>query len=309
MSPQRRPEEWSKYASLIDRLLPGNRLTGLSELTGGLSANVVLAEVELPDTGATRYVVRRYGSADSGRNPHIARDEFGLLSVVREHGVPAPFPVAFDASAETFPEPVLVVRYLEGSPQFRGELDSYLDQTARALAKIHAIDPDDKRLAFLMPVGDPLHDVRSCLASASIDSRAHASVLRALENRRVPLPINADTLLHGDVFSGNLIWRDCRLSGVIDWEDAAIGDPLYDLAKCRVEYSCEHGVEAADQLTRFYASANPEVNLTGLVWWDLAIALRLRTKMDTWDIPADLLFKLRLGIQAFVNHVTQSLLN
>jgi aminoglycoside phosphotransferase (APT) family kinase protein len=37
-------------------------------------------------------------------------------------------------------------------------------------------------------------------------------------------------LIHGDLWYGNLLMRDHRLTGVLDWEFAAIGDPLVDYA-------------------------------------------------------------------------------
>jgi aminoglycoside phosphotransferase (APT) family kinase protein len=36
------------------------------------------------------------------------------------------------------------------------------------------------------------------------------------------------SLLHGDYWPDNTLWRDGRLVCVIDWEDAALGDPLAD---------------------------------------------------------------------------------
>ena len=47
--------------------------------------------------------------------------------------------------------------------------------------------------------------------------------------------VNESTLLHGDFWSGNLIWRHGRLTRVIDWEDAEIGDPLSDLSITRLD--------------------------------------------------------------------------
>jgi aminoglycoside phosphotransferase (APT) family kinase protein len=38
------------------------------------------------------------------------------------------------------------------------------------------------------------------------------------------------SVVHGDLWYGNLLMRDHRLTGVLDWEFAAIGDPLVDYA-------------------------------------------------------------------------------
>jgi len=41
-------------------------------------------------------------------------------------------------------------------------------------------------------------------------------------------------LVHGDFGANNLLVRDGRVTGVLDWESAMIGDPLYDLANTRL---------------------------------------------------------------------------
>ena len=46
---------------------------------------------------------------------------------------------------------------------------------------------------------------------------------------------NASALLHGDFWLGNLLWQGDAPGGIIDWEDAMLGDPLGDLGKSRLE--------------------------------------------------------------------------
>ena len=48
-----------------------------------------------------------------------------------------------------------------------------------------------------------------------------------------------------------------RLVGVIDWEDAALGDPLADLANSRLEILWAFGDEAMERFTREYAVYAP----------------------------------------------------
>ena len=58
---------------------------------------------------------------------------------------------------------------------------------------------------------------------------------------------NRSVLLHGDFWPGNILWRDGQIVGVIDWEDAAFGDPLADIANTRLELLWAFGVEAMRQ--------------------------------------------------------------
>jgi aminoglycoside phosphotransferase (APT) family kinase protein len=82
-------------------------------------------------------------------------------------------------------------------------------------------------------------------------------------------------LLHGDFWPGNVLWEDGRLVAVLDWEDAAIGDPLADVANARLELLWAGGAEAKEEFTRRYRSLVPGVDLTDLPHWDRWAGLRL----------------------------------
>ena len=70
-----------------------------------------------------------------------------------------------------------------------------------------------------------------------------------------------------------MLWRDGRLSGVVDWEDAGIGDPLADLAIARVDMSRAFGREAMEAFTARYAGRTG-FDLSALPFWDLRAVLR-----------------------------------
>ena len=61
-------------------------------------------------------------------------------------------------------------------------------------------------------------------------------------------------LVHGDYWPGNILWRDGRIVAVVDWEDAAVGEPLADLANCRLEILWSFGIEAMNDFTDDYRS-------------------------------------------------------
>ena len=65
------------------------------------------------------------------------------------------------------------------------------------------------------------------------------------------------------------------MTGVIDWEDAAIGDPLADLGKSRLEILWSHGEAAMEAYTAAYLALNQAMDASCLAWWDLYGALRL----------------------------------
>ena len=75
---------------------------------------------------------------------------------------------------------------------------------------------------------------------------------------------NASALLHGDFWLGNLLWQGEALSGIIDWEDAMLGDPLGDLGKSRLEMLWALGERAMSDYTAQNLALNSELNLRAL---------------------------------------------
>jgi aminoglycoside phosphotransferase (APT) family kinase protein len=90
-----------------------------------------------------------------------------------------------------------------------------------------------------------------------------------------PLPQrNKPALLHGDFWPGNTLWKHGRLLAIIDWEDAALGDPLADVANARLEVLWAFGLEAMNGFTGCYKTLMPALDFGDLPYWDLGAALR-----------------------------------
>jgi aminoglycoside phosphotransferase (APT) family kinase protein len=92
---------------------------------------------------------------------------------------------------------------------------------------------------------------------------------------------NRSVLLHGDYWPGNILWRDGRLVAIVDWEDAALGDPLADLANTRLEILWTFGLDAMHRFTDIHRSLI-ELDYAALPYWDLAAALRPAGKIAEW---------------------------
>jgi aminoglycoside phosphotransferase (APT) family kinase protein len=83
-----------------------------------------------------------------------------------------------------------------------------------------------------------------------------------------------------------VLWRDGRVVGVIDWEDATFGDPLADLAVARQELWWFFGSDSARSFTGEYLTLRPEVDAGALPVWDLWAALRPAGKLAGWGLSA-----------------------
>jgi aminoglycoside phosphotransferase (APT) family kinase protein len=224
--------------------------------------------------GLRRVVVRAHGEFDRARDPDLAEHEFELLRALENAGIDAPRALWFDASATLLPTPYLVVDYIDGSPvlETRDPL-ALAREMARSLAAIHRLD---------VPVLDWLPDVADRVAWLLARTGPDEFEARAaLERHWPPAVEHPGVLLHGDFWPGNLLWRGDRLVGVIDWEDAAQGTPLADVAIARLELLWLWGERAMDAFTAHYA-ASTAVDLAALPLWDLHAVLRPAGRWNVW---------------------------
>ena len=292
-----------RFEILARRIEPGSRLRRTWELKGGVSAQVTAFEIERADGGAERLVVRRHGAADLRGNPQLATDEFRLLELLESAGVAVPTPRYLDPIGELFSIPCLVVDYVDGEPG-RAPADEaeFVAQFATALAEIHRVDCSAADVSYLPERAEIPAAARR--PGESADERR----IRELLESALPLPRrNRSALLHGDFWPGNTLWKDGRLVAVIDWEDAAIGDPLADVANARLELLWALGIEAMHEFTGRYASTVSGVDVEDLPYWDLWADRRLAGRTPEWGLDAVTEKAMRAGHEAFVAQALEEL--
>jgi aminoglycoside phosphotransferase (APT) family kinase protein len=261
----------------------GGRLVRAWPLEGGVSAATSAVEVAIGGE-VRRFVVRQPGG-------HYRRDvgerDFRLMQALADAGLPVARPRLLDPTGERLGEPALVLDYLAGETDPRRDVDrATLEALARQLAAIHAI-PEPQGFTHLLP------DLRA-LAIPFVarrpeqpdESLGESEVRAALARMPQPPRANPDVVLHGDFWPGNVLWRHGEISGVVDWEDAAIGDPLYDLAITRLDVLWTYGPGAPELFTQAYAHAAPQVDLAPLAWFDLGACLRPAGQISVWSTAA-----------------------
>ncbi|MFL5735171.1 MAG: phosphotransferase family protein [Chloroflexia bacterium] len=281
------PNEDDRFEQLIRKLEPRSRLLRAWELKGGVSAQVTALEIELPGGHTRKLVVRKHGSTDLERNPNIAADEFRLLQTLQSAGLPAPRPYHLDQSGDLFPTPYVVLEYIEGEPDFApSDLHGCLLKLAQLLFSIHSVDLSAFDLSYL-PGQEDIYNRKLTERPAKLDESIGEWRIRDTLETAWPFPRrNLPVLLHGDFWPGNILWREGRLVGVLDWEDAGLGDPLEDLGKSRLEMLWAFGVAAMHSFTRHYQSV-AALDYANLPYWDLCAALRPAFKLTEWASDDD----------------------
>jgi aminoglycoside phosphotransferase (APT) family kinase protein len=150
--------------------------------------------------------------------------------------VEVPRPLARVEPASAFPYPWSVHSWIEGEPGTTAAIDLALlaVDLVRVLRTLQSLDPSGPPSveAYCLR-GVPLEmrdeTTREAIAASheSIDVAAVSVAWdAALDAPEWPGP---PVWVHGDVAAGNMIFRERRLAGLIDWACMAIGDPACDL--------------------------------------------------------------------------------
>lgn len=255
--------------ALIEALCPDACDTTVEPLAGGVSATTLGVTMTTREGEARRVVVRHRPTPEQRLS---ITQEYELLLALHADGLPVPRPLLLWA-ADT-----MVMERVEGTTTLPAHGPVAM---AEVLTTIHA--HRGRACDGLRPREDP------------------STVLDAIGVP--PPPPTAACLLHGDYWAANVIWRDDRLVAVIDWEDAAVGDPLSDVAAARVELEVAAGPGAAEAFTARYFATTGRAR-DGLGAWDLYVSTTALEHMDQWGLPTDVLEQRRTATQAFRRRAT-----
>jgi aminoglycoside phosphotransferase (APT) family kinase protein len=179
----------------------------------------------------------RLPSADAYA-PQVEKEQRWLPVLAPLLPVAIPQPVAHGLPSADFPRPWSVHRWLAGEPASVGRIDDpvrFAHDLACFLDALHRVDVDGGPAAGAHSFfrGGPLttYDAETRAATASLGRRIDAdAVLTVWEEALASRCADSPVWVHGDVAPSNLLVRGGRLSAVLDFGCAAVGDPACDLA-------------------------------------------------------------------------------
>ena len=266
-----------RFDRLIETRFPGARLLAASLLAGGVSATTSLLEVELADGGRRRVVVREHGPRHCG---HDFDTEHRLLRSLQALGVKAPPPLGAGAGWDGG-GPYVLLAFVPGSTEIAAEeARSRIELMAGELVTIH--HTPTAALPALPLRTEPLPELLDYLPTGAAWAPIRAG-FRGFQH--APFG-GSPVLLHGDFWPGNVVWRDGRVAAVLDWEDAAVGDPLSDVACGCLELSYLFGAEGARWFRDAYAAVEA-VDPVRFALWQAYVAAAAQSNMAAWALPPD----------------------
>lgn len=230
-------------------------------LSGGSHAATHLLEGAGPERQA---VLRRFPCGDDS-----AVREARVLSALDGLGGFAPRLLGVDPRGELCGLPAVLITRLPGRAGITpDDPDAAAASLGHALARLHAV-PRDRVTGFR----DGMTAIRSSTGPA-------AAALSGYGDRLAAQP---RVLTHYDYWSGNVLWQDGALTGVIDWDGASLAPRGFDIGWCRFDLVLLHGpgTTTVDTFCAAYREAAgampPDVEL-----WDLHTAARSHRDVESW---------------------------
>jgi aminoglycoside phosphotransferase (APT) family kinase protein len=135
---------------------------------------------------------------------------------------------------------------------FSNVVRPHVDQFAKLLAFLHSVQPTNEILSVIPRV--TLINALANLTALAIQigqPELRQAVDQAMTHAYLVDEV-APVLLHGDYHFSNALVFDGRISGIIDWEYAALGDPRWDVANAYSQLVDFDAATAADDFLAAY---------------------------------------------------------
>ena len=269
-----------KLKEIVENFLPAAEFCNFEPLSGGVSSDVFLIEVRL-DNRLEKMVLKIEGGP-AGEND--IKKQFNLLQALNTSNLKSPKPLHVDTSCRILEKPFMLISYIDGCIELTKYSESfsppYIDKMVEQLLEIHQIEisilPD-------LPIReDPLDNIMTYLPKG----REWQEINQSMITWTSDLYKDRKVLLHGDFWSGNILWRNFSINGILDWEYAGIGDPLSDLAVTCLDLKYTHGKEVSDLFKSTYAHYEI-IDEYRLSLWLIKVASSTLHFLNTWKFSQE----------------------
>jgi aminoglycoside phosphotransferase (APT) family kinase protein len=172
---------------------------------------------------------------------HVDSDtaaEFAVLRALNGTDVRSPDALLLDASGEITGSPSIVLERMPGKASavdFLAERDmakgkSLSVDLARATADLHRFDITGADIAFdaADPVGKQVESWHESFRENRLEPHPVLDWLFGWLRDHAPRPVR-HALVHGDLRPGNFLYEGDRVTALLDWEMAHVGDPAEDI--------------------------------------------------------------------------------
>ncbi len=240
-------EKFTAYASTHMEGVTELQITGLTRIHGGASRQTYSIDMTYKQDGheMSRGVILRRDPVDSLIDTE-RKVEFAAIRSVEEIDIPVPKALFLEEDGEPLGAPFFVMERIDtgipAAPFQLEALDPFRETLGRQMFRHMG------HIATVDPAGSPLSEVidtptlETCWSreldywEGEIDKHARKPELiakAAIRHLRAnpPPPAQKLAIVHGDYRIGNFLHNEAgRITAVLDWEMAHIGDPYEDIA-------------------------------------------------------------------------------
>jgi aminoglycoside phosphotransferase (APT) family kinase protein len=233
------PDEALIRHALAARLGDGGvpvELTGWQRAFGGNARQAFAFDAVWPQGRTVPCIVL---SQVAGK--HVDSDtaaEYAVLRALNGTDVRSPDALLLDAAGEITGSPLIVLERMPGKASavdFLAESDMARGQAltadlARATAELHRFDVTGADLAFdaTDPVGAQVAAWHESFRENRLEPHPVLDWLFGWLRDNTPRPLRL-SLVHGDLRAGNFLYEGDRVTALLDWEMAHVGDPAEDI--------------------------------------------------------------------------------
>jgi aminoglycoside phosphotransferase (APT) family kinase protein len=232
-------------------------------LEGGQHAATWRVDTASPELSV---VVRQFPAGDlaGAREQQVLRTLDGLSGL-------APVLLGSDLDGRWSESPTLLISWLDGQADITPtDPERWASELGHALATVHAV-PTARRAA-LPSVFDRGGGSQKIVAGPL------ATRVRSVWRQITASP---EVLTHGDYWSGNVVWRDGKLTGIVDWSSGARGPRGFDVAWCRLDLVLLFDERIADVFLAAYEDGTGRTIDHAALWDRWAIA-HSHDAVETW---------------------------
>jgi aminoglycoside phosphotransferase (APT) family kinase protein len=273
--------------NILAKIAPGSHLKSVELLAGSFSNHTHLLEASLQGGEHVKLVVRRYQVYANYNRGEKARREFKAFELIHEHGIPGPEPLLLDDTGALLGAPGIVTRCVPGALRLDAPSEplAWARKLATMLAKIHAIPLDKAARSFLLEAnGEATWFLQGQAAPEFMQKYpGGARLWQAIHASYPSLRPVRPALVHLDYWVGNVLWEAGEISAVLDWEEAACGDPVIDVAYARMNMCLMGLPDAADEFLQAYESESGRT-AENLAIWEMAAAARPMLDPEAWEM-------------------------
>ena len=232
------------------------KIVNFANIAGGYSEETFRCDLQIKHNDDTKeilpVIIRRDPVAEADILPTSRRREFELIQNIQtKTGIPVPTPYLLDAKGINLERPTMIMERCPGDSDItllatsekKDELEAITTELCEYLAELHTtsraiIDPNDD-----------LTDPRSAgIDVSSWPNYMETSINYFLANYQKiafdPMPVWFDmfnslkyqlpkptplVVCHGDFQPSNFLFKNGQITGIIDWENAHIGDPREEI--------------------------------------------------------------------------------